>query len=213
MGLWLEEPFMTFRWQGKIYDTVNMRQFETGNPAMPFIYVTKDDGKVFLVRIDRLEGIEIRLADATEAKSLAERHNLPQLLTVSAGDGSAHSQDQESSLKWHALIVEDNGSSRHALGKLLNRSGWETASAATIAEARTELNRQPKFLILDLNLPDGEGTSLLRQVRSENLPIKVAITTAVTDPALLAEVRELRPDAIFRKPVDLTEILNWLEAA
>ncbi len=69
-----------------------------------------------------------------------------------------------------------------------------------------------KRVILDLNLPDGLGTELLRHIRDENLPIKVAVTTGVADRLLMAEVSKLQPDAFFVKPVDLMELMSWMKS-
>lgn len=203
---------MTFNWQGKTYDTSTMTGIHTGNPAMPIIYVT-NEGAVFLIEIDRLEGIEVRLADPNEIKLLAERHNHPKLQEALNDGPSAGGDPPPPPNRSHALIVEDDGMSRHALSRLLRLSGYDITCAATISEAKAKLADGPHWLILDLNLPDGQGTVLLRQVRSNGLPIKVAITTASTDQAVLSEVSGLHPDAIFRKPFDMSVVMHWLDAA
>jgi CheY-like chemotaxis protein len=197
---------MTFKWQGRAYNTSEMKVFETDNPAMPVVYVGPN-GEVFVVEIDRLEGVEVRLAERSEAALLAERHGFSDLL------GSGKKQAGGPAVARHALIVEDDGLSRHALATLLNRSGYKTAYAATVAEAVIKLEERPNWLILDLRLPDGRGTTLLERIRSENLPIKVAITTGETDQALLSQVSGLEPDIIFHKPLDLSQIMHWLDAA
>src|SRR5947207_2425126 len=86
------------------------------------------------------------------------------------------------------LIVDDDESCRALLDKFLRVRGHVPACAASIAEARPMIGADCKRVILDLNLPDGQGTELLRHIRDENLPIKVAITTGVSDRVLLAEV-------------------------
>jgi len=203
---------VTFNWQGKTYDTAAMTGIHTGNPAMPMIYVT-NEGAVFLVEIDRLEGIEVRLADINEIRLLVERHGHPKLLDALKDGPRAGQVPPTQPNKDHALIVEDDGMSRYALGRLLRLSGYNIDCAATISEAEAKLGESPHWLILDLNLPDGQGTVLLRQVRSNNLPIKVAITTGSTDQAVLSEVGSLHPDAIFHKPFDLSQVMHWLDAA
>jgi DNA-binding response OmpR family regulator len=110
------------------------------------------------------------------------------------------------------VIVEDDASCRALLEKFLSVRGHTTGCAASLAEARPMLSGDCKRVILDLNLPDGLGTELLRHIRDENLPIKVAVTTGVADRLLMAEVSKLQPDAFFVKPVDLMELMSWMKS-
>jgi DNA-binding response OmpR family regulator len=110
------------------------------------------------------------------------------------------------------VIVEDDAACRALLDKFLRVRGHITGCAASLAEARPMLGGDCKRLILDLNLPDGQGTELLKQIRDQNLPIKVAITTGKTDRSLMAEVSQLQPDAFFTKPVDLMELMCWVKS-
>lgn len=59
---------------------------------------------------------------------------------------------------------------------------------------------RPLCVLLDL--PDGNGVEVLRHVLAERLPVRVAVTTAASDPEMLDAVRQLEPDAFFLKPVD-----------
>src|SRR3954468_10980463 len=95
------------------------------------------------------------------------------------------------------VIVDDDASCRVLLDKFLRMRGHITACAGSLAEARPMLSESCKRVILDLNLPDGQGTDLLRQIRELNLPIKVAVTTGLSDRQLMAEVSKLQPDAFF----------------
>src|SRR5687767_14299100 len=110
------------------------------------------------------------------------------------------------------VIVDDDESCRTLLDKFLRVRGHVTGCAATLAEARLMLPGECKRVILDLNLPDGQGTELLRQIRDANLPIKVAVTTGMSDRLVFAEVSKLQPDAFFVKPVDLMELMSWMKS-
>ena len=110
------------------------------------------------------------------------------------------------------VIVEDDDACRSLLEKFLRVRGHVTGCAASLAEARPMLGEDCKRVILDLSLPDGNGTELLRQIRESNLPIKVAVTTGVLDRVLMAEVSQLQPDAFFTKPVDLRELICWVKS-
>ena len=201
---------MTFRWQGNVYDTSQMKAFPIGSAAMPFVYLDECSRRVFVLRIDRQDGVEMHMADSAEIESLATRYGITELLTAVPPQPKVAASTRTLT---HALIVEDDALSRHALQALLRRSGYDIDSAATVSEAVAKLNQGPKCLILDLNLPDGDGMILLKQIRAGNLPIKVAVTTGATDPAQLDKMSEFSPDAVFRKPLNLAEVMHWLEAA
>jgi len=110
------------------------------------------------------------------------------------------------------VIVEDDESCRVLLDKFLRVRGHVTGCAGSVAEAMGMLSSDCKRVILDLNLPGGQGTELLRQIREQNMPIKVAVTTGISDRSLLAEVSTLQPDAFFTKPVDLMELMSWMKS-
>ena len=70
----------------------------------------------------------------------------------------------------------------------------------------------PDSVILDLRLPDGSGLAVLRHIRDLQLPVDVAVVSGATDDDMLAEAALMRPDALFTKPADLTEVVAWLRA-
>ena len=97
------------------------------------------------------------------------------------------------------------------LSKLVEFEGHGVATAATVGEGLQRLAAlEPSHMILDMNLPDGNGTSILRHVRTSNLPVKVAVLSGSGDAVLLAEAADLRPDATFRKPTDWGKLLGWI---
>jgi DNA-binding NtrC family response regulator len=111
------------------------------------------------------------------------------------------------------MVVEDDISSRNALLLLLKHYGFDIIPAGTVAEAMMQLESQPSVMILDLMLPDGNGSEVLEHVRATRLPIQVAVATGAGDwRAMVDEVR-LRPDAMFVKPLDFPRLVAWLETA
>ena len=114
------------------------------------------------------------------------------------------------------LIVDDNELLRTGLAKLVGMHGHEAITAATIAAGMEQLGvppaQLPSHLLLDMNLPDGVGTTILRRIRAEHLPIKVAVVSGSGDAELMAEARSLRPDAMFQKPPDWGALMDWIGA-
>jgi len=73
-------------------------------------------------------------------------------------------------IKHKLLIVEDNPSNLKLIRKITSRiDGIELFQAETCAAGEKMLEKlSPDALILDLNLPDGEGHLLLNKARSVN---------------------------------------------
>ena len=73
------------------------------------------------------------------------------------------------------LLVDDEVAIQRAVGPLLRSRGYEVEIAGTGAEAlRLVAERTPDLIVLDLGLPDLEGTEVCRRVRAESkVPIVV----------------------------------------
>lgn len=82
--------------------------------------------------------------------------------------------------------------------------------ARSVSEGLSLLSSGPDYLILDLMLPDGYGSKVLAEVRSRQLPIRVAVTTGSSDAVRLKEVADLAPDVFLLKPIDFDHLLNGL---
>ncbi len=116
-----------------------------------------------------------------------------------------------SSPKRRLVLIEDDWSTHSALRKILSRLGWEVQSAMTVSAGLALLPLNPEAVILDLMLPDGDGLTVLQKVRAEYPTIRVAVTTGVEDRQRLDEIQSLKPDALLRKPLELSDLLRALE--
>jgi len=76
----------------------------------------------------------------------------------------------------HLLVVEHNRLFREGLALLLEwRTGLCSIPAESLAEAKAilEAKRKPACIIVDLDLPEGEGTKVLKEV--DGLPVLALI--------------------------------------
>ena len=105
------------------------------------------------------------------------------------------------------LVVEDDLAVNKALVAICKMRGWQTRSALTIASAMNQLTPPPCCIVLDLMLPDGDGETVLREVRRRKDNTKVIVTTGSLDRARIQEVEELS-DCFMHKPVDGEALLQ-----
>jgi DNA-binding response OmpR family regulator len=111
------------------------------------------------------------------------------------------------------LIVEDHAPTLTGLARIFAGKGWDVCTAATLEEGLACLDPPPDCLVLDLNLPDGQGEAILQQIREDGLPTRVvAVTTGVSDPSRWADVTLYRPDVMILKPIDPEILCRLCEA-
>lgn len=109
------------------------------------------------------------------------------------------------------LLVEDDEFSRDALGRHLQRRGFEVVTAATGQQALDAVaSERPDLVLLDVGLPDIDGWTVATRLRADaataTLPI-VALTAHVTDEDR-ARARDVGCNAFETKPVQLKKLLE-----
>ena len=77
------------------------------------------------------------------------------------------------------LLVEDTASLSMVYQSVLTRAGHGVVCAFSLAEARRHCAAvRPRLVLLDLQLPDGDGLELLHQLRRESPETQVIVITA-----------------------------------
>jgi CheY-like chemotaxis protein len=110
------------------------------------------------------------------------------------------------------LVVEDDADAREIMVIYLRGHGWDVHEADSVGQALGMLrDARPSHVLLDLMLPDAGGDVLLRSLREQNLPVRVALTTAAgPNSRAVANTMPWNPDAVFHKPIALASIASWL---
>ncbi|MEQ1919744.1 MAG: response regulator, partial [Elusimicrobiota bacterium] len=71
-------------------------------------------------------------------------------------------------IKAQILVVEDQAATADLILEVLKGEGYEAQTVDTLAKARARLKKQPpELLLLDRNLPDGDGVDLLAEIRDD----------------------------------------------
>ena len=110
------------------------------------------------------------------------------------------------------LVVDDEPEIVRGLRIVLRDAGYAVEAASTKAEALTSLaTRPPEALVLDLVLPDGDGVSVCKEIRSwSKLPILVL--SAVGDEREKVRALDAGADDYVTKPFGTDELLARLRA-
>lgn len=113
------------------------------------------------------------------------------------------------------LIVDDEASIRQALKSILLRQGFEVLEAATVKAALAHLMEgpPPDAALVDLRLPDEDGTAVLDAVRQRGLPTAVVMISG--HGSIASAVAAVRAGAFdfLEKPLDRERVLITLRNA
>jgi two-component system, OmpR family, response regulator len=112
----------------------------------------------------------------------------------------------------HILVVEDDTATRDLLEQYLADYKFRVTPAATAAEAEKRLAEEVvDLVVLDLNLPDGDGLALARKLRDTS-SIPIVILTGRADEVDRVLGLELGADDYVTKPFSPRELLARLRA-
>ena len=123
---------------------------------------------------------------------------------------------REQELKNHKqkiLVVDDEKMIRWSLGEALRGWGYEPiqAETATAGMAAFEAD-QPAAILLDINLPDGSGLEVLRQIRHRQSDAVVIMITANDSEESVLRGFELGARDYIIKPYHPRELLSRIHS-
>ena len=104
--------------------------------------------------------------------------------------------------KLNIMLVEDHSLFRDALAFVLAREPdlEVVAKAGSLAEAREALGgRRLDVAVVDLSLPDGDGTKLIEELRRSSPGVRVVVLSATVSAGDAEEVLRAGADAVLDK--------------
>lgn len=111
------------------------------------------------------------------------------------------------------LVVDDEPNVLRALRINLSARGFEVTTATDGAGAlRAAAERAPEVVVLDLGLPDMDGTEVLAGIRGWS-SVPVIVLSARSDSADKVEALDAGADDYVTKPFGMDELLARLRAA
>jgi two-component system response regulator AtoC len=110
------------------------------------------------------------------------------------------------------LLVDDDDLIRTVVAERLKRRGYDVSAARSLAEARAALRgTHPDAALLDIRLPDGDGTELLEELTAEGDVPCVMITAHATIESAVEALKKGAEDYL-EKPFSLDRLEATLAA-
>jgi PAS domain S-box-containing protein len=113
------------------------------------------------------------------------------------------------------LIVDDNADAADSMGDMLRLMGHVVLVAHAAAQALAQVDAfAPEWAMLDLNMPDMDGCTLLRALRARPglASLRAAAVTGYGQPADRERSRVAGFDAHLTKPVELAQVGELMAA-
>ena len=112
------------------------------------------------------------------------------------------------------LVIDDEPDLRTLYELTLLREGYRVETAATVAEARNLLDRNPfAAVITDMRLPDGTGLDLLKEIQAQRRPERCMVITAYGSAENAVEALKNGAFDYLTKPVDLKQFRTVVASA
>jgi DNA-binding response OmpR family regulator len=106
----------------------------------------------------------------------------------------------------HVLVVEDDPTLRMALVRALAERGYATSSAPSgMAGLSAAIDGRPDIVVLDLGLPDVDGTEVLRMLRAVS-KVPVIVATARDDESQIVRALDAGADDYLTKPFGTAQL-------
>lgn len=115
------------------------------------------------------------------------------------------------------LLVEDDRVLRNSLREALLVEGYDLKTAASLADARAQLKHVPPaqavdLVVLDLGLPDGDGQSLLADLRQKGRTPVIVISARQAEGQKI-QLLDQGADDYLVKPFGMGELLARMRVA
>ena len=112
--------------------------------------------------------------------------------------------------KPNLLIVDDDESIRNLLVIGAKSRGWRPVAAETWRASLQLLDSNIKAVVLDHDLPDGNGIQVLAQLRAKQPDVPVIMLTGLNDAETAVRALKAGADDYLIKPFDLERLFGTI---
>jgi two-component system torCAD operon response regulator TorR len=116
------------------------------------------------------------------------------------------SQARDPANRERLIVVEDDPVTRTMIAGYFADHGFDVTEAGSCAECRQALKARTDLVFIDLQLPDGDGLDLAKEVQAASAAGIIFVTRRNTDVDRILGL-EIAGDHYVTKPIDLRELL------
>lgn len=111
---------------------------------------------------------------------------------------------------YRLLIAESSGSYSKVIAKQLNQDFAIQCAEDGAKTLKLVRDFEPDILVLDLQLPDMDGITLLRTIRAANMYVKVVVLTRLYEDYIGFQLQELGVSEFFMKPARTSILIRCI---
>jgi DNA-binding NtrC family response regulator len=109
--------------------------------------------------------------------------------------------------KPNVLLVDDEPATQFGFSRFLGNVGYNVSAVGTLADARRSLSTSRyDAILLDMNLPDGNGVEYIREVRDSLPDVAIVMITGGGDIPSAVSAMQQGADHFLTKPVNLPDL-------
>jgi DNA-binding NtrC family response regulator len=117
-------------------------------------------------------------------------------------------------MSFTVLIVDDEENARHNIGTFLTSKGYEALDVATLEDAKKHLTQgSADIILLDAQLPDGYGPTLLEETAHTPSRPPIILITAYGDIDMAVEAMKNGAHDFLQKPIKLEQLETSIQRA
>ncbi|WGT51943.1 ActR/PrrA/RegA family redox response regulator transcription factor [Thioclava nitratireducens] len=111
------------------------------------------------------------------------------------------------------LIVDDDVPFLTRLARAMEKRGFETQTAETVAAGRAIVqSNPPAYAVIDLRLEDGNGLDVVEALREKRVDARIVVLTGYGAIATAVAAVKMGATDYIAKPADATDVTNALLA-
>lgn len=110
------------------------------------------------------------------------------------------------------LLVEDDAPLAMATSYALQAEGFDVVHSDCLESARRNVREEIALILLDVNLPDGDGYSFCKELRGQGVELPIIFLTALGEEVNVVQGLDVGADDYIAKPFRVRELISRIKA-